>query len=118
MNTHGFVPLWMRVDNYISKAKFLVGEQLPVALILGAQSIDSNFSVTRHEDQTVTLVDGPSAPLVRLKTVRITLYKPAGLLFRIATTQEGPKCISNRVVTVEPIRLPPNSQTFAKLMTG
>lgn len=52
MNTHGFISLWIRVGYYAAKVRFLVRDQLPVPLILGAPFIDWNFAVRKHEDQT------------------------------------------------------------------
>lgn len=118
MDTHKSVPIWRRVGNYLEKDKVLVFVQLPVPLISREQFIDSNVAITKREDQTLTRVDGNRAELVRQKNVRFTLCRPASPLFSIQRTQVGLKCIRNRVVMLEPIRQPPNSQTTAKILTG
>lgn len=95
MNTHGFVKLWIRVRSHIAQDKFRVCEQLPVPFILGAQFIDRTVPITRHEGQTVTLLEGSSASVVRQKTVSFTLCKTAVALFPIAVTLVGQKSVGN-----------------------
>lgn len=56
VNTHRFIPIWMRVGYYVAQEKFLFCYQLPIPLILESRFIDRNFAITRREDQTYSLM--------------------------------------------------------------
>lgn len=106
------------MGNCVAKDKSRVCDQLLVPLILRAHFIDENVATKRHKGRTVALVDGSSAHSFRQKTVRLTIWQPAGPLFRISITQMGQKSITNRVVIAELIRVQPNSQTISKVQIG
>lgn len=65
MKTLGRLPLWIRLGDYKTRDHFLICEELPVPIILGAKFIDTNIAVIRHDTQTIVLKNGSTAPVVR-----------------------------------------------------
>ena len=110
ISTYGYMILWVRLGDYATKDEFLVCDNLPTTMLLGAKFIDKNVAAVHVAKAQVELKDATRVPTVREeKSPKFLKDVPILTLPANASKAQG------RVHTVNKVVLPPGKQTRVRV---